>query len=301
MIVAVLGANGQLGSDLVRTARECHGVETLALTRKDLDVCDLPSIPKVLGKMRFDALVNCTSYHKTDEVEGRATEAFQVNAHAVRVLAKTCKEKGARLVHISTDYVFDGQRERPYVETDATNPVNVYGASKVLGENFAMREYEEATMVARVASLFGVAGSSGKGGNFIETILRKAKETGEMRVVNDVTMSPTSTTDAARVILKLLVKNAPAGTYHVVNSGAGTWFEFAREIVEAAGVRAKVAPTTSAEYPTAAIRPAYTALDNRKAAGIVGEIPSWSDGLRRYLVEKGHLQRAQSAAGVAAT
>src|SRR6516162_1584687 len=109
MIVAVLGANGQLGSDLVRLAREFRNIETLSLTRKDLDVCELASIPEVLSGKRFDVLVNCTSYHKTDEVEGHATEAFQINAHAVGVMAKTCKARGARFVHVSTDYVFDGE------------------------------------------------------------------------------------------------------------------------------------------------------------------------------------------------
>lgn len=295
MIVAVLGANGQLGSDLVRVAREFRCIETVALTRKDLDVCDLASIPNFLAKREFDALVNCTSYHKTDEVERRATEAFQINAHAVQGLAKICKAKGARFVHLSTDYVFDGESERPYVETDPANPVNVYGASKLLGEKLAMRECAEGTLIARVASLFGVTGSSGKGGNFVETILRKAKETGEIRVVNDVTMSPTCTTDAARVILSLLEKGASAGIYHVVNSGSATWYEFARRMVEEAGIKARVVPITSEEYPRAAIRPAYTVLDNRKTAAVVGEFPNWSEALQQYLIDKGHVQLAQSA------
>jgi dTDP-4-dehydrorhamnose reductase len=298
MIVAVLGADGQLGSDIVRVAKEFRDIETLPMTKRDLDVCKLASIQEVLSGMQFDVLVNCASYHKTDEVEGHATEAFQINAHAVSALAKKCRKQGARFVHISTDYVFDGESARPYTEMDAAGPVNVYGVSKLLGEKFAAREHPDGTIVARVASLFGVTGSSGKGSNFVETILRKAKETGEVRVVNDVTMSPTSTADAARAILSLLEKEAPAGTYHVVNSGAATWFEFAREIVECAGVRARVVPTTSAEYTTAAIRPSYTVLDNRRAAEIVGEIPNWRDALRRYLIDKGHLKLAPSAATV---
>jgi dTDP-4-dehydrorhamnose reductase len=294
MIVAVLGANGQLGSDIVRGAREFRDIKTLALTRRDLDVCDLPSIVEVLAGKQFDVLVNCTSYHKTDEVEGRATEAFRVNAHAVAALAKACRARGARFVQVSTDYVFDGGNKRPYTETDFASAVNVYGASKLLGEKLALREHPEGTLIARVASLFGVAGSSGKGGNFVETILRKAKETGEVRVVHDISMSPTSTADAAKVILTLVGNKAAAGIYHVVNSGAATWFEFARQIVEEAGVQARAVPTTSAEYPTAAIRPAYTALDNRKAAEVAGEIPAWRDALRRYLVEKGHAGKGQT-------
>jgi len=289
MIIAVLGANGQLGSDLVRAAGS-SGVEVLALCRKDLDVFDLGAIPEALGKRRFDVLVNCTSYHKTDEVEEHATEAFRINAHAVGALAKACRLCGARFVQVSTDYVFDGESTRPYEETDYTSPLNVYGASKLLGEKLALLECGEATLIARVASLFGVAGSRGKGGNFVETILKKGKESGEVRVVNDITMSPTSTADAARAVLSLLRKNAGSGIYHVVNSGAATWYEFARQILEEAGIAAKVTPVTSGEYPTKALRPACTVLDNRKTAQIVGEIVDWKVALRKYLALKGHVQ-----------
>ena len=294
MIVAVLGANGQLGSDLVRVAREFRDIESLALTRKDLDVCALASIPEVLSGKRFDVLVNCTSYHKTDEVEEHATEAFLINAHAVRVMANICRTVGARFVQLSTDYVFDGESKRPYTETDTALPVNVYGASKLLGERFAVREHGDGTLIVRVASLFGVAGSSGKGGNFVETILRKGKETGEVKVVNDITMSPTSTADTAKAILMLVKAQASPGLYHVVNSGAATWFDFARQIIEEAGIPAKVTPVSSEEYPTTAVRPSYTALDNRKASQIVGEIPHWKQSLGQYLVDKGHIQLVQS-------
>ena len=294
MIVAVLGANGQLGSDIVRMAGQCADLETLALCRKDLDVCELASIPEALSRLRFDVLVNCTSYHKTDEVEERATEAFVINAHAVKAIAKSCRVMGARFVQLSTDYVFGGEERRPYTETDAAMPANVYGASKLLGEKLAVREHADGTLIVRVASLFGVAGSSGKGGNFVETILRKCKDTGEVRVVNDITMSPTSTADAAKAILKLVKAQAPPGIYHVVNSGTATWFEFARQITQQAGVQAKVVPVSSKEYPTTAIRPSYTVLDNRKASQIVGEIPPWKQSLGQYLVDKGHVHLAQS-------
>lgn len=294
MIVAVLGANGQLGSDIVRMAREFGDVETLALCRKDLDVRDLVSIPEALPGRRFDVLVNCTSYHKTDEVEEHATEAFQINAHAVRVMAKSCKAMGVRFVHLSTDYVFDGEGRRPYTETDAAIPVNVYGASKLLGEKLAVREHRDGTLIVRVASLFGVAGSSGKGGNFVETMLRKGKETGEVLVVNDISMSPTSTADAARAILTLVEKEAAPGIYHVVNSGSATWFEFARQIMQEAGIQAKVVPMSSGECPTTAIRPSYTVLDNRKASQIVGEIPHWKQSLGHYLMDKSHVHLVQS-------
>jgi len=299
MIVAVLGAHGQLGSDLVRAIEASEGkVKLVPLTRKDLDVTDLAAIPKVLARYEFDALVNCSSYHKTDEIEARATEAFLTNAHAVLALAKACKAKSAKFVHISTDYVFDGESRRPYIEGDATGPINVYGSSKLFGEKLALREYPDGTIIARVASLFGTAGASGKGGNFVEAILRKAKDTGEVRVVDDIYMSPTSTADAAEVLLALLRNRAQSGLYHVVNSGSASWYEFAKQMAEETGLAAHVVATTSREYPTVAARPAYSVLANGKAAAIAGELPHWRDALHRYLVAKGHTQPgAARAAG----
>lgn len=298
MRILILGANGQLGSDLLRACKsQSIKAEATALCRHDLDVSNLDAIKTVLLGYEFEALINCTSYHKTDEVERRATEAFAINAHAPQRMAAACKAKGARFIHISTDYVFGGGSPRPYVESDGTSPLNVYGASKLLGENLVLREYAEGSIIARVASLFGIAGSSGKGGNFVETMLRVAREKGEVRVVNDIRMSPTSTSDAARVILSLIEQRAAPGVYHVVNSGEATWFEFAREIISQAGIPARATPVTSQEFPTAAVRPSYTVLSNQKASRITGPIPHWRDALNGYLREKGHLAPSTSAAG----
>jgi dTDP-4-dehydrorhamnose reductase len=298
MIVAVLGANGQLGSDILRViSADPRRDQVLPLSRKDLDISNLEAIPAVLSKLRFEVLVNCTGYHKTDEVETHATEAMRINAHAVSAMAKSCKSQRARFVHISTDYVFDGNERQPYTETDSPRPINVYGTSKLLGESLALRGYPEATLVMRVASLFGVVGSSGKGGNFIETILRRGKETGEVRVVNDITMSPSCAAIVAGAILDALRQDAPPGIYHVVNSGSATWFEFAKQIVEEAGVPAEVIPVTSDEYPSVAIRPSYSVLNNHKISRIVGELPHWKDALRLYLMEKRVQLTAQSASG----
>lgn len=290
MKVLVLGANGQLGSDLLRLCQSrLPNTELVPLCRNDLDVSNLESIPKVLKNYAVDVLINCTGYHKTDEVELHATEAFLINAHAVRALAQACESASVRFVHVSTDYVFGGDKTRPYVESDCPYPLNVYGASKLLGENLVLREYPDSTLILRVASLFGVAGASGKGGNFVETMLRVGKEKGQLRVVNDITMSPTSTADAARIILSLVEKAAPAGIYHVVNSGQATWFEFAREIICQAGIPAHVIAVTSEEFPTVAVRPSYSVMDNSKTSSIAGKIPSWDQALNRYLKEKGHI------------
>jgi len=297
MKALILGANGQLGSDILRFHRECsNGMEMVALSRKELDISAAGAIGAVLSDYPFDVLINCTGYNKVDEAEKHATEAFAINAHAPQRMAAVCKARGALFVHISTDYVFDGRSRTPYVETDAPSPLNVYGASKLLGESLVLREYAEGSLIARVASLFGIAGSSGKGGNFVETMLRLAREKGEVRVVDDIRMSPTSTADAAKALLALIHKRAEPGIYHVVNSGDATWFEFAQEIIRQAGIAAKAVPITSQEFSSPAARPAYSVLDNQKVAKIVGSIPHWQEALNRYLAGKGHIRQCASSA-----
>lgn len=289
MKVLILGANGQLGSDLVRAAGQGGGgFDVQPFVRGDLDVTRLAEIPSVLSSIDFDVLINCTSYHKVDEVEANAGLAFTVNAHAVDAIAGACRDKGARLIHISTDYVFDGSTDRPYVETDSPGPLSVYGASKLMGERLAALRHKD-TLILRVASLYGVAGASGKGGNFVETIIRIGKDKGSVTVVDDMTMSPTSTEDVAWMVLKLLETDAPAGTYHAVNSEHATWFEFATEIIARAGVAASVQAIRACEYPYKAVRPPYSVLDNAKVAGVVGDVPGWQDALDRYLRAKGHV------------
>ena len=284
MKVLLLGPNGQLGHDVQRAYEEAgRPFELLPLARDKLDV-SAPAAGQALGGLDFDVLLNCTGYHKTDEVEDNATLAFAVNAHAVQAMARACAAKGARLVHVSTDYVFGGDAARtlPLREDDPTAPVNVYGASKAMGEILARLACEE-VVILRVASLFGTAGASGKGGNFVETMMRVGRERGALRVVGDQTMSPTATADVAGVILRILAGGCAPGLYHVVNSGSATWFDFAREIVRLAGVEASVTPCASSEYPTRAARPRYSVLDNAKVSAALGTMPPWQEALERYL------------------
>ena len=289
MRVVLLGPNGQLGHD-IRQTHEGAGdpFHLLPVGRDRLDLVS-PGMEKRLDEWDFDVLVNCAGYHKTDEAEDNATLAFAVNAHAVQQMARLCARKGARLVHISTDYVFggDASRDAPLREDDPTAPVNVYGASKEVGETLAGLILDN-LVVVRVASLFGVAGASGKGGNFVETIIRLGKERSTLRVVDDQIMSPTSTEDVAAIVVRMLMQGCGPGTYHVVNSGTATWFRFAEEIVRQAGVRASVRPCTTSEYPTRAERPRYSALDNTKVSTGFGGLPPWQDALERYLRAKGH-------------
>lgn len=297
MKVVLLGPNGQLGHD-IRAAHEGAGesFELLPLARDTLDVAVPGEVERVLADFAFDALVNCTSYHKTDEVEDNGTYAFEVNAHAVKSMAAVCRAKNARFVHISTDYVFGGDSTRttPLQEDDPIAPVNVYGASKAMGEILARLAWKD-VLILRVASLFGVAGASGKGGNFVETMIRLGRERGHLRVVNDQIMSPTATADVAGVIVAMLTGGYEAGTYHVVNSGQANWFEFAQEIVRLVGVDAIVEPCTSEEYPTRAARPRYSALDNARLTEMFGSLPTWRNALRSYLQAKGHLPTVDSS------
>ena len=293
MKALLLGPNGQLGHDVRRASEDApNAVEPIPLDRAALDVSMPEAVERTLGALEFDVLVNCTGYHKTDDAEDNAALAVAVNAHAVRAMARVCAGKGARLIHVSTDYVFGGgaARAAPLDEDAATAPINVYGASKALGETLALLECED-VVVLRVASLFGVAGSSGKGGNFVETMIRAGREKGALRVVADQTMSPTATADVARVILRILAEGCAPGVYHAVNSGAATWYEFAREIVERAGVAAEVAPCSSADYPARAARPRYSVLDNARISSALGAtVPPWQDALERYLRAKGHIR-----------
>lgn len=298
MKVVLLGPDGQLGSDIRRAHEEAGSpFELISVPRQRLDVAAVDRVQQALGDLAFDVLVNCASYHKTDEVEDNAGLAFAVNAHAVAAMARACAAKRARFVHISTDYVFGGDvaRRRPFRESDAVSPVNVYGASKAMGETLALLAWSE-TVILRVASLFGIAGASGKGGNFVETIVRLGREKGALRVVDDQVMSPSSTADIARVLVRLVTASCPPGIYHTVNRGAASWFEFAREIVRRAKINATITPCTSAEYPTRAMRPRYSALDNSKVAAYFGAMPQWQDALERYLHAKGHLGRRAAAA-----
>ena len=283
--VVLLGPHGQLGYD-VRLEHALLGepFDLLCLPRETLDLAAPGAIERVLGGLRFDALVNCAAYTGVDRAEDDATGAFAVNAKAVHALARVSAAKQARFLHISTDYVFDGDaaRQEPLREDDATAPLNVYGASKATGETRASLEFDD-VVILRAASLFGVAGTSGSGDNVVETMLRTARETGRLRAVNDQTMSPTASADVARVVVRMVRDGCAHGIYHVVNAGFATWFEFACEVVRRAGVAAAVEPCSTEEYPLRAPRPRYSVLDNAKVSAAFGAMPAWQDALERYL------------------
>jgi len=290
MKILLLGANGQLGTDIqhAMSSSTSDSLELISYTRNEIDIENIESIPAELEKEKFNVLINCTSYHKTDEVEDNASKAVKINSHAVQKMAQLCQEKHAKFFHISTDYIFSGNKNTPYTETDCPAPLNVYGSTKYLGEILAQQNCEF-TYILRVASLFGIAGASGKGGNFVETMIRLGKEKGELRVVNDIRMTPTSTYSVAQMILNIIQSDAEPGIYHAVNSGEATWYEFAEKIITMAGIDAKVIPITSQEYPTRALRPVYSVLDNTLLSKTINkEIPHWKEALNDYLKAKNY-------------
>jgi len=214
-------------------------------------------------------------------------------------LARTCHRIGALLVHFSTDYVFDGKHTRPYVETDRVGPLSVYGTSKVAGE-FLVPNYCSRYLLIRTCGLHGLAGSAGKGGNFVETMLKKAASREPIRVVNDQTATPTFTGDLAEVVARMIApeiggQRERSGVYHVTHEGQCTWFEFARRIFELEKLDADLQPVATQEIFSSVQRPAYSVLSKSKLNGLGLAMPAWEEGLARYL-EARRARRQQTSA-----
>ena len=234
MRVAVIGSTGQLGTDLLEVLVDAGSYEVFGLSHREIECTDPVSIDKALKAARPDIVVNCAAFVRVDESEERPDDAFRVNSLGALAVARACAEIDALCVYISTDYVFDGGKGSPYTESDASHPINVYGASKLAGE-YLVQQASPRWLVARMASLFGKAGSSGKGGNFVETILAKARAGEPLRLVNDIRMSPTYSRDGAQA-LEILLRQRASGLFHVANAGHCTWYEFACKALEVVGM-----------------------------------------------------------------
>lgn len=239
----------------------------------------------MLGETRPEVVINTAAFVRVDDCEEQVERAFGVNAFAVRNLAHACAELNCVLLHVSTDYVFGGEKRTPYNEEDAPNPLNVYGVSKLAGEYF-VRNICPKHFVVRSSGLYGVAGSSGKGGNFVEIMIRLAKEGNPIPVVGDQILTPTSTKYLAESLKQLLQTNA-FGLYHITSSGECSWYEFAAMIFEITGLEADLRETTSEEYGAKALRPPFSALANHKLMDLGLEMmPPWRVPLYEYLMEK---------------
>jgi len=284
MRAVIIGAGGQLAHDLAPALTDASH-EVIGLTHAQIEVADLESVRAALPAERPDIVINTSAYHKVDEVEVNPERAFAVNAVGVRNLALVCCDLDVPLVHLSTDYVFSGSKASPYVEADPVDPLNVYGVSKAAGE-MLLRYLWPKHFIVRSSGLYGVAGSSGKGHNFVETMLRLARKGKAIRVVDDQTLTPTSTKCLARQVVAL-IERGEHGTYHATCQGSCTWFDFASRAFEYSGMDPQLSRQTTVESGARATRPCFSVLDNAalRALGI-DSMPSWQDALREYLEER---------------
>ncbi len=288
MKVAVVGASGQLGSDLVRVFREAAKYEILPLVHTQIEITDRESVERVLADVHPDVVINCAAFHRVDECEERPEEGLHVNALGALHVADACSRLGALCVYISTDYVFEGKKRTPYAEDDTASPVSIYGIAKLAGEHL-VRNVCPRHFVVRTSGLYGVAGSSGKGGNFVETMIRLAKEAKPIRVVNDQVLTPTYTKDLARKMHELL-ENEAYGLYHITNAGSCSWYEFAGKVFELLNIKPDFGPTSTAAYRLKARRPEYSVLARERLVSLgLDDLRPWRDALEAYLKEKGHL------------
>jgi len=286
MKIVLIGANGQLGSDLAK-ALPARGHDLAALTHADIEVTEPASIEKMMTEHHPELVLNMAAFHKVDLCETEIENTFAVNAFGARYLAQACCRFNAVLVHMSTDYVFGGDvtRQNPYVEGDSPAPINVYGVSKLAGEHLIQgltRRY----FIFRATGLYGVAGSSGKGGNFVELMLRLAHEGKDIRVVDDQRLTPTYTVDLANQIAAV-IETEHFGLYHATSHGHCTWYEFAAEIFRQSGLEPNLGRAKTGDFGEKATRPAFSVLDNRnlQRRGL-DKMRPWQQALAAYLEER---------------
>lgn len=289
MKILVTGCRGQLGSQIIdilkkgvselgKIPEQYKNIEIRGTDFDELDITDLGKCQKYIKETKPDIVINSAAYTNVDDCEKNQDLAFKVNSLGPRNLAIACQEVGTKLMHISTDYVFEGNSKLPYKEYDITNPVSVYGKTKLLGENF-VRDFCTRYFIVRTAWLYGYNGK-----NFVKTILKVAREKGHLEVVDDQRGNPTNAEDLAHHIIKLALTDE-YGIYHCTGSGECTWYDFAKAIVEYAGISCTVNPSTSDKINRAAKRPSFSSLDNMMLRCTVGdEMREWREALRLFIM-----------------
>jgi dTDP-4-dehydrorhamnose reductase len=288
MKAAVIGGNGQLGRD-VASAFTAEGYAVTSLTHNDVEISSLESVRASLGAVRPEIVINTAAFHHVEKCEAEPGLAFAINGLGARNLAQVTEETGATLLHISTDYVFDGRQRTPYTEEDVPAPLNVYGNTKLSGELF-VRSTNPRHFVVRTSAIYGENPCRAKGGlNFIELMLKLAKERKELRVVDDEFVSPTSTAQIARQLV-VLSRSTDYGLYHATAEGSCSWFEFAGAIFELTKTNVSLEPARPGEYPAKVPRPKYSVLENRALKSkSLNVFSHWKDGLENYLARRAQL------------
>ena len=282
--VLLIGAKGQVGQELQVTLPYLG--EVISIGREELDLTNSEKISQLIREIHPDYLVNAAAYTAVDKAETEPDLAYSINAIAPKIMAESAEKIKAKFLHISTDYVFDGRKNTPYLETDLTNPLGVYGQSKLRGEE-EIKTVNSQAIILRTAWVYGSYGKS----NFVKTMLRLGKEREELKVVVDQVGSPTWAKDIATAITQLLINaDNPPGIYNFTNSGVASWFDLTKAIFEEAKISGiplkiqRVIPITTAEYPTPAVRPAYSVLSGQKISQQLDYIPPyWRDSLKAML------------------
>jgi dTDP-4-dehydrorhamnose reductase len=278
MKILITGANGQLGNEIRELAPEYPQFDFRYTDIAELDITNAADVDAYFGLHRPDAIINCAAYTAVDKAETDAETAFLVNATASGNLARAAQANGCFVVHVSTDYVYDGRNYRPYTETDAVNPVSVYGKSKLAGEEQVLQSGARA-IVIRTSWLYSAFGN-----NFVKTMIKYGRERDALNVVFDQAGTPTYARDLAKAILDILpqaIASGDTGIFHYSNEGVTSWYDFAKAIHELAGISCSVSPIATKDYPTPAQRPFFSVLDKsliRKSFAI--EIPYWRDSLK---------------------
>ena len=279
MRVLVTGAKGQLGTDLMDELAK-RGIEGIGVDVEEMDITDRDACMRVISEAKADAVIHCAAYTAVDAAEDHVDLCRRINGEGTRNVALACRETGAKLMYISSDYVFDGTGTRPWEPDDERHPLNVYGQTKYEGE-LAVEELTEKFFIVRIAWVFGVAGK-----NFIKTMLRLGEERGAVSVVDDQVGSPTYTYDLARLLVDM-IQTDRYGRYHATNEGLCSWYEFAKEIFRQAGMdQVQVTPVTSDQFPAKATRPSNSRMSKEKLQenGFT-PLPTWQDALGRFLKE----------------
>lgn len=279
----LIGKDGQVGSELEKTAKE-FGFAITSFGRSELDITDYKAIAHKLKSHKPDVVINASAYHVVSECETNPEEAFLINAVALKNLSETCERYNSMLVHYSTDYVFDGLKGKPYTENDKPSPLQIYGISKLSGENIVLN-YSRGGIVIRSCGIYGgKIGSRAKKGNFVLTILKQIQGKKELEVASEQIVSPTYAKDLARATFQLLHKKSH-GVYHLVNDGHCSWAEFAKEIVLRVKGSTRIIPIDRSGTSGGAKRPLFSALKCVRAKSLGVTLPTWQDALKRYIQE----------------
>jgi dTDP-4-dehydrorhamnose reductase len=294
MKVAIIGGNGQLGRD-VAAAFSAEGCAVTTFTHEDVEISSLESVRILLGSLRPEVVVNTAAFHNVDKCEAEPGLAFAVNGTGARNLAQVTEETGATILHVSTDYVFDGQKSSPYVEEDLPAPLNVYGNTKLSGE-FFVRSINPRHFVVRTSAIYGENPCRAKGGlNFIELMLKLSKEREELRVVNDEFVTPTPTLQIARQLVALS-RSSDYGLYHATAEGSCSWYEFAAAIFELTKTKVRLEAAKPGEFPAKVPRPKYSVLENHALKSkSLNVFTHWKAGLENYLARRAQLANLISA------